>query len=238
MVLVAAEALGAVGIEGLTVDLNLPPLVPLLTQALGMPEAAARALRQALDGKDAATVEAAAGAEAALFQGLLQAAGPADAALTALAALGLPPVARQQVDRLSEVVGLIEAAAPDLRVTVDPAEHRGFEYQTGISFTFFARDLRGELGRGGRYTANGFGTQEETSTGFTLYMDTVLRALPPAARPQRVFVPAGSPADAARALRADGWVTIAGLSAVDDVEAEARRLACSHLLQDGQAREL
>ena len=33
--------------------------------------------------------------------------------------------------------------------------------------------MRGELGRGGRYQAEGFGARRETSTGFTLYMETV-----------------------------------------------------------------
>src|SRR3546814_19517381 len=74
---------------------------------------------------------------------------------------------------------LVRRAAPQARVTVDPVEHRGFEYQTGISFILFAKGVRGELGRGGRYEASGSNGERASSTGFTFYMDSVLRALPP-----------------------------------------------------------
>jgi ATP phosphoribosyltransferase regulatory subunit len=120
-------------------------------------------------------------------------------------------------------------AAPTLVLTVDPVENRGFEYHTGVSFTFFARGVRGELGRGGRYrTGNGGG---EPATGFTLYTDTVLRAVPKPEPPARIYLPAGTvPALAAR-LRGDGWVTVAGLVPIEDAAAEARRLGCGHRLE-------
>jgi ATP phosphoribosyltransferase regulatory subunit len=98
-----------------------------------------------------------------------------------------------------------------------------------VSFTFFARGVRGELGRGGRYrTGNGGG---EPATGFTLYTDTVLRAVPkPKAAPRLYVPPAGDPAIVER-LRGEGWVTVAGLVEVADAAAEARRLGCGHRLE-------
>ncbi len=238
VVLLAAEALGAVGVGDLTVDLSLPPLVSALVGGLGLDSGQATALRQALDRKDGAAVADLAGERAELFQALLRAAGPADEALAALAPLGLPAEAEAAVGHLARVVGLLRASAPGLRLTVDPVEHRGFEYQTGISFTLFAPGARGELGRGGRYLADGFGGEPETSTGFTLYMDTVLRAVPPGGGGTRLFLPPDTPAARARALRADGWVTVAGLGPDADPDSEARRLGCSHVLRDGHAVEL
>ena len=55
---------------------------------------------------------------------------------------------------------------------------------------------------------------------------------PPAAR-AAVFVPHGSPREAAEALRASGRVTVQGLEPVDDVVTEARRLRCASVWQDG-----
>lgn len=238
VILLAIDALGALGVEELSVDLNLPPLVGALAADLGLDDGQVQALRQALDRKDAAAVAALAGEQAELFQALLQSAGPADAALAALQALGLAPGAAREVERLSAVIDLIRAAAPKARLTVDPVEHRGFEYQTGISFILFAKGVRGELGRGGRYQASGAGDAQESSTGFTLFMDTVLRAIPAPEVPRRLFLPHGTAAGEARRLRAEGWVTLAGLSAEEDAEAEARRLGCSHLLRDGAVVEL
>ncbi len=242
VVLLAAEALGRIGIEGLSVDLNLPPLVGALAAGLGMDEPRAAALRQALDRKDVAAVAHIAGAQAEPFQALLRAAGPAETALAALDRLRPEAECAAEVDRLKRVVGLIRAAAPDLTLTVDPAENRGFEYQTGISFVLFARGVRGELGRGGRYAADplngGEGEAPESSTGFTLFMDTVLRALPAPEAPRRLYLPPEGGADRGGALRREGWITVAGLEADADALSEARRLGCGHALIDGRIVEL
>jgi ATP phosphoribosyltransferase regulatory subunit len=37
-----------------------------------------------------------------------------------------------------------------------------------------------------------------------------------------------------RALRDEGWVTVAALEAVGDWRAEAHRLGCDHILENGQ----
>ncbi|HEY0834632.1 MAG TPA: ATP phosphoribosyltransferase regulatory subunit, partial [Azospirillum sp.] len=99
------------------------------------------------------------------------------------------------------------------------------------SFTLFSRGVRGELGGGGRYRAGSrpeAETEGEPATGFTLYMDTVLRAVPAPAGPRRVFLPHGTPGAEADRLRAEGWVTVAGLEPVADTVAEAKRLHCGH----------
>jgi len=237
VVLLAIEALSAVGVADLSVDLNLPPLVGALARDLGLADDQVAALRLALDRKDAAAVTDLAGAHAGLFQALLRTAGPAEGALVALNELSLPQAAAEEAQRLAEVVARIQRAAPQARLTVDPVEHRGFEYQTGISFILFAKGVRGELGRGGRYEALGPNGARESSTGFTLFMDTVLRALPAPAPARRIFLPLGTAPEEGRRLRAEGWVTLAGLKDHQDPLAEARRLGCGHLLRDGEITE-
>lgn len=227
-VALAAAALESIGVQGLSVDLTVPTLVPALAESLGLEPARIQHLREALDRKDQAAVEAAMSglpeATAWPFSLLLRAAGPADKAMAALAQLALPAAAEAERDRLAEVIGLIRAALPELTLTVDPVEMRGFEYERGVSFTFFARAVYGELGRGGRYQAAG----QEPATGFTLYMDSVTSALPPPEPPRRVYLPAGTAHEVARRLRSEGWVTIAGLEPAPNESAEARRLGCLH----------
>lgn len=238
VVLLAAACLQAVGVPNLSVDLNLPPLVPVVCRALGLPADEAGALRQALDRKDAAAVAAVGGAAADLLVKVLAASGPAARAVERLAALDLPEEAWADRRRLTEVVRIVGDVAPGLMLTVDPVEHRGFEYQSGLSFTLFSRGVRGELGRGGRYRAGGNGTGTgnhpgEPATGFTLYLDTVLRAVPDFQPARRLFVPLGTAADEAAALRRQGWVTVAGLDPTTDPAAEAKRLGCAFVLKAG-----
>lgn len=242
VVLLATEALTALEIPGLSVDLTLPALVPGLARWLEIPEARARALREALDHKDAARVGELAENHAPLFLALLQAAGPADKALAALKSLSdssLPPEAAADCARLADLVARLRAALPDLTITIDPVEHRGFAYEAGLSFAFFAREVRGELGRGGRYLTGPAG-QEEPATGFTLYIDSVLRATPSVAMPQRIYLPFGTGLEEARALRAQGLATVSGLEPEpgNDIQAEARRLNCDLVWAKGAISEI
>jgi ATP phosphoribosyltransferase regulatory subunit len=238
VVSLAIAALAAVGVTKLDVDLSSPRLVPAILEGLPRSEMDERKLRNALDHKDAGAVATLGGAAAKTLIALLRAAGPADAALAALRRLPLPAAAVSEAERVAEVVTLVRAQCPGARLTVDPVENRGFEYHQGLCFTFFAERVRGELGRGGRYPAGENITpgSGEPATGFTLYLDSILRAIPPPASARRIFVPHGSAAEAGEKLRAEGWITVAGLTPASDAAAEAKRMGCSHALIDGSAR--
>jgi ATP phosphoribosyltransferase regulatory subunit len=232
VILLGAEALDAVGVRQLVIDLNVPTLAPAILRDGGIAEP--KPLIAALDRKDLTAVRQSAGRLTPLLEALIQGVGPADTAIAALDALTLRGDAATQRERLREVIALIRAARPDLTLTVDPTDHRGFEYHTGVTFSLLAPNVRGDFGRGGRYVNHA----GEPATGFTLYLDTLLRALPAPAAPNRVFVPNGTPSAEVRKLRSEGWVTIQGLEAVTDDAAEARRLGCTRLWRDGQAAEL
>jgi len=238
-VLLAVDALRAIGVAELSVDLNLPTLVAAVGAGLKLPADTLRRVRRALDRKDEGGIAKALGDAAKaidVFTGLLRAAGPAERGIARLTALKLPAAAAAEAARLGDVVKLIRAADEDLPVTLDPVEYRGLEYQTGVSFSVFALKGRYELARGGRYSA-GYPEDgvSEPATGFTLYMDAVLQASEaPAARP-RLFLPPGTPWRAAAPWQAKGYAVVRGVSPADDPRAEAKRLLCSHALIDKEA---
>ncbi len=234
VVLLAAEALQALGVQGLSVDLTVPSLVPLLTRALGLDGVEAEAARQALDARDGAAIEALAPAVRQQLGDLMRAAGPAESALERLTDLKLPAPARALCDHLVALVKRLDQANGSVTLTIDPGESHGFEYQTGVSFSLFADGVRGELGRGGRYPlASG-----ETAIGFTLYLDSLMRAVPERAAPERLYLPFGTAGERARQLRTEGWCTVQGLDGGADPEEEARRLACRHILRGDQPAAL
>jgi ATP phosphoribosyltransferase regulatory subunit len=235
VILIAAEAARRVGIKGLSIDLMAPNLVPALLAAHGVEGADAQAFRAALDGKDAGAV-AKLGGPAPLVAKLLSASGPIAPGLAALERVDLPIDARAHVESLKAVSRLVQGADPQVVLTLDAVENRGFAYHTGVSFSLFVRGVRGELGRGGRYRA---GESGEAATGLTFYMDTVIRSLPVPAVGRKVFLPHGTVPDIGRRLREQGWVTLAALAPAADAAAEARRLGCTHIAgSDGNIQSI
>ncbi|MBF0093125.1 MAG: ATP phosphoribosyltransferase regulatory subunit [Alphaproteobacteria bacterium] len=232
VVLLAAESLARLGVDGVSVDLNLPTLVPALCGVLDLDGEKRSLLRRALDQKDAKTIGDFGGGAGTLLGALLAASGPADRAVAALRAIDLPPAAAAARDTLAEVVRLVRAEAPDLTLTVDPVEHRGFEYHAGVSFAIFARGAQGELGRGGRYLAGE--TAREPATGATLFVDAVLDVLPRPATQRRLLLPPGTARRVALGHQKDGWITVAALGPVADLTIEAGRMGCSHALVEGR----
>jgi len=235
MIVLAVDALNAIGVTDLTVDLTIPPLVPALLDSAAVDDGLRADLRKALDHKDTAAVAATGGDAAPILQKLVAAAGPAERCFAVLEDVDLPYAAARERDRVGEVLKHLREALPELRITLDPVENRGFEYHSGVSFTIFPAAGRGELGAGGRYQAVGVGGNEP-ATGFTLYLDTILRILPEPKSPARIYLPVNSDRTVARLLRQEGWVTISSLEPVDDDVGEARRLGCGHVWLDGETR--
>jgi len=232
IILTAVEALASIGLTNISVDLTVPRLVLHLLETLNAAEHPA--LARALDRKDAAAVAELGGPVAGTLLQLLEASGPAERAIPALLAIDLPETARAQAVRMSEAVAAIRRHRPDLQLTTDPVEFRGYQYHTGICITLFAPGRQAELGRGGRYLCG----DTEPATGITLYPDTIVRVAPSRALRPRIYLPFGTPPEHASALRAQNFATVAGLAPHHAPKLDATRLACSHIYLDGTVTSL
>lgn len=231
----AIDALAAGGATGISVDLTLPDLVDTLAaEALPLPASQVEAVRRELDAKDAGGLEAAGGAA---YLPLLYAVGPFDSAIGQLEAFdagsGQGGALASRIAGLKEIAARVSGKA---RVTLDPSERHGFEYQSWFGFTIYAEGVQGALGRGGTYRILGeTGHEGEAATGFSLYPDRLIDAMAAGDEPARaLFLPLGHDRRAAAALRGQGWVTIAALGEDDD----ALALGCTHVLDAGTPRPL
>ena len=227
---VALEALVNAGATGLSVDFTLPDLVDTLA-AKALPLGADRieAVRHELDAKDAGGLMAAGGAA---YLPLLSAIGPFDAAIETLAAIDAGGALASRITALRAIAARV---APLARLTLDPSERHGFEYQSWFGFTIYADGVGGALGRGGSYAILGSGSATEPALGFSLYPDALIdaQAVSEAAR-DTLFLPLGHDTGAAARLRAIGWRTVAALDDGDDAGA----LGCSHVLTSGEPRRV
>ncbi|MDG1707581.1 MAG: ATP phosphoribosyltransferase regulatory subunit [Emcibacteraceae bacterium] len=238
IIMLAYEALGKVGAQRLSIDLAMPRLVPAITEGLDLNDDLSDKVRKALDAKDIAELSNIEGEVGEISRALLKAAGPADKALKIISELKLPPAAMKITDELQNVISRLNDVIPDLAVTVDPGEYTGFEYQTGISFSIFAGGVRGELGRGGRYIVNAERGEGEPATGFSLYLDSLMRALGSSEADKKIFVPKGTERAELKNLQDQGYRTILGLEVNKDDVSEGKRMNCNYIWLDGQVKEI
>ncbi|MBV6633411.1 MAG: ATP phosphoribosyltransferase regulatory subunit [Alphaproteobacteria bacterium] len=254
IITMAVAALRQLDIEGLSIDLCLPTLQPHFLRGSGLTGDDLADLAEAVRRRDREAVLTVESPVSRVLADLLNASGPVSTALPALQAVEMPSGLKGDVQRLISVVELVQRDLPDLTITVDPLERRGFEYQTGLSFTLFARDVRGELGRGGRYrsagvmgaepvkrvegeAANRLATLGEPAVGFTLFMDSIMRALPAADQEKRLAVPASLTLAERQKLSAEGWVVIRDLGdQPDELAAFAVAQRCTHFWQGNEAK--
>ncbi|MBK9430857.1 MAG: ATP phosphoribosyltransferase regulatory subunit [Sphingomonadales bacterium] len=210
VVQVAIEGLKAAGVKDITVDLTLPDLLDILSPAGDLAE-----LKSALDAKDAGAVPAA-------LAPLIAAAGALPDAMDRMRAFDADGKLK---DRLDAIEAIAASLPSDVRVTLDPTERHGFEYQTWFGFSLFSAQASGEIGRGGAYRIGA-----EAAIGFSAYIDPLIDAGLAQGERRRLFLPIGTMPQKAASLRAEGWVTVAQLTAEDSAEAQI----CSHVLQDGK----
>ncbi|MGB4106514.1 MAG: ATP phosphoribosyltransferase regulatory subunit [Alphaproteobacteria bacterium] len=210
---VALVGLKEIGVENITIDLSFPCIVGELLDRHKVDEDDRAKIKKVLESR---AVDRLKGHNKKLVDALsklAKAAGPGEKALKALAALGdfKPDIRKLETIHNGIARALNELEFDDVKITIDSIETRGFKYHSGLGFTIFAAGVSGEIGRGGRYDIH-FGGQDpvESACGFTLYMDTVRKAMPPAPKRKTVAVNAAEDWSAIRAEQRNGTIVIRG----------------------------
>jgi len=228
IVMLAIEALQAAGAKAISVDFTLPDLVDALAaSALPLDAAKVGAVRTALDAKDAGDLVDAGGES---YLPLLYAVGPFDQAIERLTEFDVGGALASRIAGLREIASRV---AGNARITLDPSERHGFEYQSWFGFTVYAEGVTSALGRGGTYSIlRGDGAANEVATGFSLYPDLLIDALGGGQETrQSLFLPLGHDREIAARMRSIGWRTIAALGDTDN----PCELGCTHRLDGDSA---
>ena len=232
VIVATTEALDAIGVTNVTVDLALPTLVPAILK--GATGVQADRLRTALAHKDVAEIKAAGGSVGEILCKLVEASGVFANAKQKIEKLALPADAKSEWQALVAVAEAVHTAAPGLALTVDAVESRGFEYHTGITFSLFAKGAQREIGRGGRYQLNHGDGRMEPATGATLVVDNLLGVAPPGTTAKRLWMPVGTPRVTVREWQSQGWSVVLALGSDVSAATDAVRLGCSHYLDRGK----
>lgn len=239
VIAVAAEALTRLGIANFTVDLNLPGLVSQLLATDALSNDVLSDIFTAVAHKDIAALKSMPTRHASLLAALVEISGPAKDALAKLKKLMLPESLSNALQPLEQAANAVmRLLPPAITLTIDPTEARGFEYHTGITFSFFTPGSTEEIGRGGRYRIEGAPAGSGEATGFTVYVDTLRRLLPQPATPKRVFLAEHADAVTLTELQSQGFIAIRALPEFGNSEEEARIQRCTHYWKSGKLSAL
>ena len=217
---IALESLSRAGISQLSMDLNVPRLLDvLLADEASEDDATLRALREAVSRKDSAAAARLPHPQAKFIQMLLEL--PLNTMANAAQMLkdlpsDLPEMANAMLGELAELAAVIAAAMPQIALTIDPLERRGFDYHQGVGFSIFTPGVRGELGRGGRYRTLAGSGNSDLSTGVTLYLERVLQATPSMDKSEKIYLAADYGLTVLVELTRAGHHAVMGAASSDD----------------------
>jgi ATP phosphoribosyltransferase regulatory subunit len=236
----ALSALQDAGVSKLTVDLGVPGLLVALIGHDDIDED----LQAAVSSKDQTLVRRHADSEFADMICVLL-----DLPMTSFDNLAekfkkmsskLPKSAVRMIKDLMDMAEMIRNAMDNVEVTIDPLESRSFDYHSGIGFSIFSPGIRGELGRGGRYQTSP-SRNGEISTGVTLYLERVLRAVPKQKAKECVYIPYDAGLSAWRTSRAENRICRLGTSGLKGkaaVDADIAAMGATHIWDDGKIKPL
>ena len=89
--------------------------------------------------------------------------------------LKIGKISINEIKNIKNIIKIFYKNNKKVKIFLDLCEIDDKNYHKGIRFTFFADNVRGEIAKGGRYLSKNT-DKEDDSTGFTCYMDTILRA--------------------------------------------------------------
>lgn len=164
----AVTALAAAGVTGVTIDLTMPDLVTTIAGRLHAPETLAQ-IDALLDMKDAGGLT---GAGFTDWLPLIAATGPVAPALDALRRFDHAGLMASRIAGIEAIAKALDGSGA--RVTLDPTERHGFEYQSWFGFSLFVAGGANAVGRGGSYAIAHDDENDEAATGFSVYPDSWL----------------------------------------------------------------
>lgn len=229
VILVAIDGLKKIGVTGISLDFSLPQISQLIMDEAGTSTEVRGKLLELIEKKDISSIKATGDKAAEILSNLIMKGGAAEEFFEKIKKSKLSDECRNHIDALEHIVREIRKTEKNLVITIDPLERHGFEYHTGISFSFFSSNSKEELGRGGRYIV---GNSEEKAVGFTLMINALKRTAKKTKPKDKIFIPFGVEFGKTASLREQGYITIHSSWEPSDDKEEARRLGCGFLFDN------
>ena len=130
-------------------------------------------------------------------------------------------------DYYLKVIDIVYKNDSSIKISIDPLENRGFNYHTGLSFTIFSENLKGEIAKGGRYKT----LNDETAIGCTIYTEKIYSNSKSSIDKSIVYVPYLNINDADYIIN-KGYRVVFGNNLTSDLKKDAFNLKCQFIWEN------
>ena len=222
IILLCVKSLFSIGVSPITIDLNLPFLREYLLKEISI--SFRDKINEAIDRKDQNLIKKLKFKNSDLILDFMKASGDYNHSIKILSRLKLDNFAADARDYLLNVGKIIKENNSLVNISIDPLENRGFKYHTGLSFTLFSQNYRGEIAKGGRYQT----ISKETATGCTIYTEKLYNTSNDLIDRNLVYVPFFNIKIAEKIIK-KGYKVIFGKNSNNNMELDAREIGCSYI---------
>ena len=222
IILLCIKSLFSIGVSPITIDLNLPFLREYLLKEISI--SFRDEINEAIDRKDQNLIKKLKFKNSDLILDFMKASGDYNHSIKILSRLKLDNFAADARDYLLNVGKIIKENNSLVNISIDPLENRGFKYHTGLSFTLFSQNYRGEIAKGGRYQT----ISKETATGCTIYTEKLYNTSNDLIDRNLVYVPFFNIKIAEKIIK-KGYKVIFGKNSNNNMELDAREIGCSYI---------
>ncbi len=225
IILICLKALKSINIENITIDINLPFLREYFLKDLS--SSLKEEINKAIDLRDKKSLKKFKFKNSKTVLDLVESSGDYSFATNFLSKLKLEGFINNVRDYYLRVIDIVDKNDSSIKISIDPLENRGFNYHTGLSFTVFSGNLKGEIAKGGRYkTLNG-----ETATGCTIYTEKIYSNSKSSLDKSLVYVPYLNINDADHII-SKGYRIVFGNNLSPDLKKDAVSLNCQFIWEN------
>ncbi len=143
---------------------------------------------------------------------------------------------KTEIKNIVKIAKLINLHKDD-QIFFDFTEFNKKNYHDGIKFTFFAKNVRGEIASGGRYKIKNK-HNEESAVGFTCFMDTVLRASSFENTAKKILVPFNINEKIKKNLINRNFIVFTFFGDISDITKGAKKYFCTHIYLNNKIKKI
>ena len=150
--------------------------------------------------------------------------------------IAISDLAKIEIKNIKKIVKMINFKKSD-QIVLDFTEFDNKNYHDGIKFTFFAKNVRGEIASGGRYKIKN-DLNEESAVGFTCFMDTVLRASSFENRSKKILIPFDTKDNIKSNLIKKNYIIYSFLGDISDIDIFPKKHLCTHIYENNKIKKI